>query len=119
MDWVWELFKDYVKKQLRRMRIYDPDESQLQETFIKVLSESTITILVQEPWQNAVRFKGLKREHVSKMMPLIENPTSYLLDNFGGGKFKINFHQGMNFIATINFKPEGEPKWREMPSIPF
>jgi len=119
MDWVWELFKDYVKKQLRRMRIYDPDESQLQETFIKVLSESTITILVQEPWQNAVRFKGLKREDVSKMMPLIENPTSYLLDNFGGGKFKINFHQGMNFIATINFKPEGEPKWREMPSIPF
>ena len=119
MDWVWLLYKDYIKKQLRRMRIYDPDESQLQETFIKVLSASTITILVQEPWQNAVRFKGFKRVDVPKMMPLIEDPTSYLLDNFGGGKFKINFHQGMNFIATINFKPEGEPKWLEMPSIPF
>jgi hypothetical protein len=119
MDWVWELYKDYIKKYLRRMRIYEPDESQLQETFIKVLSESTITILVQEPWQNAVRFKGLKRDDVSKMMPLIQDPMPYLLENFGGGKFKINFHQGLNFIATINFKPDGEPRWTDLPSIPF
>ena len=119
MDWLWELYKDYIKKYLRRMRIYEPKDEQLQETFIKVLRESTLTILVQEPWQNAVRFKGLHRDDVSKMMPLIHDPTSYLLERYGGGKFKINFHQGMNFIATINFKPEGDPKWLDMPSIPF
>lgn len=119
MDWVWELYKDYIKKYLRRMRIYDPDESLLQETFIQVLSESTITILVQEPWQNAVRFKGLKKDTISRLMPLISDPERYLLRIYGGGKFKLNFHQGMNFIATINFKPQGEPKWKDLPSIPF
>lgn len=119
MDWLWELYKDYIKKYLRRNRIYEPDEDTLQETFIKVLGVSTITILVQEPWQNAVRFKGLHRESVSEMMPLINDPSNYLFKRFGGGKFKLNFHEGMNFIATINFKPEGTPKWPDMPSIHF
>jgi len=53
MDWVWVLYKEYVTKYLRRMRIYEPDESQLQETFFQIMGESTVTILVQEPWQNA------------------------------------------------------------------
>jgi hypothetical protein len=52
-------------------------------------------------------------------MPLISDPERYLLRIYGGGKFKLNFHQGMNFIATINFKPQGEPKWKDLPSIPF
>jgi len=29
----------------------------------------------------------------------------------------VNFYQGMNFLATRNFKPEGEAKWREMPEL--
>ena len=51
------------------------------------------------------------------MGPLIEAPLEYLRANFGGGKFKINFYHGMQFIATINFKPEGPEIWRELPEL--
>ena len=119
MDWVWLLFKEYVQKYLRRSGIYEPDQDLLQDTFIQIMRETIVTVLVQEPWQNSVRFKGLAKYDSSEMMPLINNPEKYLLSNFGGGKFKLNFHQGMNFIATINFKPEGEPRWMDLPSIPF
>lgn len=119
MDWVWELYRDYIRKYLRRMKIYEPDENQLQESFIQIMNESTITILVQEPWQNAIRFKGLHKDRLTNLMPLIQNPDGYLFEKYGGGKYKLNFHQGMNFIATINYKPEGEPKWKNLPSIPF
>ncbi len=119
MEWVWELYKEYVKKQLKHSGIDHPTEAQLQNSFIGILSKSTVTVLVQEPWQNSVRFKGLAKYDVENMMPLLNDPMNFLVENFGGGKFKLNFHQGMNFIATQNFKPDGEPKWCDMPEIDF
>lgn len=119
MDWVWELYKHYVIKDLQRTGNEHPDEEELQSAFIRIMSESTVTVLVQEPWQNAVRFKGLAKYHAQQMMPLLKEPETYLLKNFGGGKFKLNFHQGLNFIATKNFKPQGEPKWKDLPDIGY
>ena len=74
-------------------------------------------LLVQEPVGNTVRFKPLAFYHADEMGPLIEAPLEYLRKNFGGGKFKINFYHGMQFIATINFKPEGPEIWRELPEL--
>lgn len=119
MDWIWDIYKDYVRKSLRRLKNYEPSEAQLQQAFIDIMSESTVSVLVQEPWQTGVRFKGLTKYTAADMMPLLANPDSFLLENFGGGKFKLNFHQGMNFIGTKNFKPEGEAKWRDMPDIGY
>lgn len=119
MDWVWELYKHYVIKDLQRTGNEHPGEEELQSAFIRIMSESTVTVLVQEPWQNAVRFKGLAKYHAQQMMPLLKEPETYLLKNFGGGKFKLNFHQGLNFIATKNFKPQGEPKWKDLPDIGY
>lgn len=119
MHWVWELYEDYTRKELRRRGVESPTQEQLQQTFIQLLSESTVTVLVQEPWQNAVRFKGLARYTIEGMMPLLRDPEAFLLEHFGGGKFKLNFHHGMNFVATINFKPEGEPRWQHLPDIGY
>jgi hypothetical protein len=52
-------------------------------------------------------------------MALINDPMSYLFERYGGGKFKLNFHEGWNFVATQNFKPEGEPRWVDVPGIDF
>ncbi len=49
---------------------------------------------------------------------MVLDPMGYLSERFGGGKFKVNFYRGMNFLATRNFKPEGEPKWMQMPELP-
>lgn len=119
MDWVWELYKNYVIKDLQRTGNENPTEEELQSAFIRIMSESTVTVLVQEPWQNAVRFKGLAKYNAQQMMPLLMEPENYLLEHFGGGKFKLNFHQGLNFIATKNFKPQGEPMWKDLPDIGY
>lgn len=119
MDWVWELYEQYVRKEWRRLGREHPADEELQSKFIEIMSESTVTVLVQEPWQNAVRFKGLAKYDAANMMPLLNDPVNFLLEHFGGGKFKLNFHQGLNFIATRNFKPEGEPRWIDLPDIGY
>ena len=116
MEWVWELYKGFIHKQLAGTG-EEPTDDAVQRAFTRTLGDSTVTVLVQEPWQNSVRFKALARYDWEEMTPLIEDPMNYLHEHFGGGKFKLNFHQGWNFIATQNFKPEGEPKWKDLAEI--
>ena len=119
MDWVWALYSKYIFKGLTNAGNKAPSDAELEAAFLKALSKSTITILVQEPWMNSVRFKGLHRDTVAHLTDLIHDPMTWLHTRFGGGKFKLNFHEGWNFVATQNFKPEGEPKWKDMPEIEF
>jgi len=116
MEWVWELYKEFIHKQLGAAGKESTDAA-VERAFMRTLGESTVTVLVQEPWQNTVRFKTLARYDWGEMTGLIEDPMNYLQERFGGGKFKLNFHQGWNFIATQNFKPEGEPKWKDLAEI--
>ncbi|MFQ5568838.1 MAG: hypothetical protein ACE5G0_04135 [Rhodothermales bacterium] len=119
MDWIWTLYKPYVEKQVARLGNMNPSDEELEEAFLKLLSESTVTVLVQEPWQNSVRFKGLARHHVIDRLDLVHDPMTYLVEHYGGGKFKLNFHRGWHFVATQNFKPQGEPKWMKLPEIDY
>lgn len=119
MEWVWILYKEYVNKQLKNSEEGTSSAEVVQDIFLKILAESTVTVLVQEPWQNSVRFKGLAKYDSNNMMELLNDPMNFLLKKFGGGKFKLNFHHGWNFVATRNFKPQGEPKWEKMPGIDF
>lgn len=117
MEWIWELFRKHVYKELARAGTENPTDEQVQDAFVEILREITVTVLVQEPWQNSVRFKALARYGPEEMAPLLHDPMTYLLEHFGGGKFKLNFHQGWNFVATQNFKPQGEPRWKDLPEI--
>lgn len=119
MEWLWPLFEPYVRKEFERRGHANPSAEDLQEAFVRTLGESTVTILVQEPWRGSVRFKGLARQPAADSFDLFNDPDGYLLDRFGGGKFKLNFHRGWNFVATQNFKPVGEERWRELPAIDF
>ena len=119
MEWLWPLFQPYIRKQFERNGRTDPTDEELQEAFIRLVGETSVTVLVQEPWRGSVRFKGLARYEATENFELLNDPMAYLFEKFGGGKFKLNFHQGWNFVATQNFKPEGEPRWKEMPEIDF
>lgn len=119
MDWVWEIYEGYIRKQLARDGLDAPTDTQLEAAFLKSLSASSVTVLVQEPWQNSVRFKGLERGTVAEKMNLLADPMTYLAERYGGGKFKLNFHEGWHFVATHNFKPEGAPRWQDAPAIDF
>jgi hypothetical protein len=30
----------------------------------------------------------------------------------------MNLHHGMHFVNTKNFKPAGEPIWKDLPELP-
>ena len=119
MEWVQKLYEPYVRRTLKWEDRYDLAPGELQQRFEIVFSQSMMTVLVQEPWHGTVRFKGLARYYVDEVGELLADPMVYLGEHFGGGKFKLNFHHGWNFVATINFKPSGTPKWEEMPGITF
>ncbi len=119
MDWMWPVFKEYVEKELEHEGVSNPTEDQKEAKFFETIATCGVTILVQEPWQGSVRFKTLARFKAADATELYSDPMKWLLDHFGGGKFKLNFHKGWHFVATQNFKPEGEAKWNDLPDLAF
>ncbi len=117
MDWVWTLYEKFVGKWMAERGNVNPTDDEIEEVFVHLLSRSTVTILVQEPWRGSVRFKKLGVLGPDTMFDIIRGPEAYLFDRFGGGKFKLNFHLGLHFVATQNFKPAGEPLWRDLPEM--
>ncbi len=115
--WIGKLLKPFLLKVLERKGDRQPNEADLQGAFVALWPDCSVKLMVQEPWMGTVRFKCLARYRSVELIPLVLDPMGYLRERFGGGKFKVNFYQGMNFLATRNFKPEGEPKWREMPEL--
>lgn len=119
MEWVRNLYEPYVRRTFKWERHHACTPVERQQRFEQIFSETMVTVLVQEPWHGTVRFKGLARYYADEIGMLITDPMAYLTANFGGGKFKLNFHHGWNFVATINFKTQGESKWEDMPGIDF
>lgn len=119
MDWMWPVFKEFVEKELEHEGISDPSEDQKEAKFFETIATCGVTILVQEPWQGSVRFKTLARFEAADATDLYSDPMKWLADHFGGGKFKLNFHKGWHFVATQNFKPEGEALWEDLPDLVF
>jgi hypothetical protein len=119
MEWVQKLYEPYVRRTFKWEQREDITSAEMQQRFEQVFSASLITVLVQEPWHGTVRFKGLAHCYADESGELIADPMTYLLTHYGGGKFKLNFHHGWNFVATINFKPQGTPKWQDLPGIDY
>ena len=119
MEWVRQLYAPYVRRTFKWENRQEMSAEDLQARFEQVFSESVVTVLVQEPWHGTVRFKGLAHYYADEVGDLLVDPMVYLFEHYGGGKFKLNFHHGWNFVATINFKPQGEPRWLDMPGMDF
>jgi len=115
--WVGKLLRPFLLELLERKGNRQPTETDLQAAFEALWPECSTKLMVQEPWMGTVRFKSLARYRPEEFEAMVLDPMGYLSERFGGGKFKVNFYQGMNFVATRNFKPEGDPKWREMPEL--
>jgi len=116
-QWAWELIEPYLKKNLSNRGAAHPTKKALLEEFARVWPDFSATILVQEPWMGTIRFKRLAKLPSGEMDALLEDPQKFIGERFGGGKFKMNFHHGMHFVNTKNFKPEGPPLWRDLPEL--
>lgn len=116
-SWVWKHFEEYVRKHLARHGKRDPSPEERRATLEAIWRESSATLLVQEPWMGTIRFKTLARLRGETAEEFLADPMGHIRSRYGGGKFKVNFHHGMHFVGTRNFKPEGEPRWRELPEL--
>ncbi len=115
--WCWELLEPYLRRNLASRGVDRPSRRQLLEEFARVWPEMTVTIGVQEPFAGTIRFKWLARLDAGTMGPFADDPEGWIAGRFGGGKFKVNFHHGLHFVATRNFKPAGEPRWQAAPEL--
>ena len=115
--WCWDLIEPYLKRNLVNRGIAHPTRRDILEEFVRVWPEFTATIGVQEPWAGTIRFKWLVRLPSSEMAPLLDDPAGWLGGRYGGGKFKMNLHHGMHFVNTRNFKPAGDPLWKDSPAL--
>jgi hypothetical protein len=115
--WCWELLEPYLRRTLLNHGVERPTRRQLLEEFTRVWPEFTATIGVQEPFAGTIRFKWLARLTVDEVGPFLDDPLGYLHERYGGGKFKMNLHHGLHFVNTKNFKPEGEPRWHDVPEL--
>jgi hypothetical protein len=116
--WAWALIEDYVDRSLEGRGTPSPTPRETLAEVARLWPDLSCTILVQEPWQGTVRFKRLLRLRGDAMRPLLEAPEAFIRERFGGGKFKLNIHHGMNFVSTKNFKPEGPSRWQGIPEVP-
>lgn len=115
--WAWVLLEPYVDRRLEACGLANPSPRQTLEELARLWSDLSCTLMVQEPWMGTIRFKRLLRLRGDEMRPFFEDPEGFLRERFGGGKFKMNLHHGMNFVNTKNFKPEGPPRWQAVPEL--
>ena len=116
-SWCWDLIEPYLTRNLLNRGIERPTRRQLLEEFARVWPECTATIGVQEPFAGTIRFKWLVRLGAGELEPFLEDPAGWIGARYGGGKFKMNLHHGLHFVNTKNFKPDGEPRWKDAPAL--
>ena len=116
-DWVWKLYEPYLRKEAERRGIARPSTGKLAKVLAEFWPDCSARLMVQEPWMGTIRFKPLAKYDARSVLSLVEAPEAHIREYFGGGKFKINFYHGMNFVATKNFKPDGPPVWKDLPAL--
>jgi len=114
MDWLWPLYKEHVRRVLEIPRGEPGVQSELQHRFLQSLAASTATLYVMEPVGDTIRFKGLGKWPLPSVPDLLSDPHAFIADQFGGGKYKVNFHDRLTFVGTHNFRTYGEEVWRTL-----
>jgi hypothetical protein len=116
--WAWVLLEDYAERSLGTRGVTATTPRDMLEAVARLWPDLSCTILVQAPWMGTIRFKRLLRLRGEEMRPFLDAPEAFIRERFGGGKFKVNFHHGLHFVNTKNFKPEGPPRWEAVPELP-
>lgn len=116
LEWVFGLFLPYFEKAHKRQSEPTPQGALLELAFFEFLSRATARLMVQEPWSGTIRFKLLAVYRGPEAYEFLRGAEKVIPDKFGSGKFKVNIYDGLHFVGTRNFKPQGLPElWRQLP----
>jgi hypothetical protein len=115
--WMWDMFREYVRKITRTASRGAMPEEEMKERFGAMRSDFEIKVLAMDKVGMTIYFRDLDVYPVRDVEKIVEDAEfiQFLFGHYGHGKFKINlYHQG-TFIATKNFEtPEGPETWREI-----
>ena len=118
--WVWKLFTGeaypYIRRTLKHQKGAPPTDEEIRGKFDEVYRHSTVKIMVIELVGMLLEFQELAIHPYgsAEFSGLMSDPFGSLSKRFGGGKYKISFYYGDQFVATQNFKVGGAPKWNMM-----
>jgi hypothetical protein len=117
--WLWEMFKEYVRKIRRTASTGAPEIAGIKLKYQSIFHEASVKILVEEKVGMIVVFNDLESRTTADLAGLMELNLlmAYLAKTYGHGKYKINLYHGLTFVATHNFKVEDTslPEiWREI-----
>jgi hypothetical protein len=116
-EWCWTLIEPYLRRNLQNRGVERPSRKEILGEFLRVWPEFTATIGVQEPHAGTIRFKWLARIPSAELEPFLTDPEGWIGERYGGGKYKMNLHHGLHWVNTKNFRPDGEPRWRQAPEL--
>ena len=116
MDWLWPLYQEHIHRRLNE-KPGEVAQSVLQDAFLRSLANSTATFYIMEPVGATIRFRGLGRWKLTEIPGFLSDPHAFLVEGWGGGKYKTNFHDGLTFVGTHNFRTWGEELWRDIPEV--
>ncbi|NIQ03925.1 MAG: hypothetical protein GWM98_29220, partial [Nitrospinaceae bacterium] len=109
-----QAFRDYYKPKLRRELKRDPTQEECDARFEEIYKTLRLTLLVGVYEGVVLYFYEIAQFTLEEFNTFRDHPEDYLLERFGGGNFKLNFYEGNSFIVTVNFKLDGEPKWKHL-----
>ena len=115
MDWLWPLYREHMERVLPAEVV--GDQELLKAAFFRMLSESIATLYVMEPHGDTIVFKALGQWPLATVPELLYDPNGFIDQGFGGGKYKVNFHHGIHFVCTHNFRTYSPSLWREMDEV--
>lgn len=118
-SWLWQMFKEYVRKIRRSASSGAPELHEMQEKYREIYPDASIKLLVEEKVGMIVVFNELETRTTAELEGLLEKEQlmNYLAETYGRGKYKINLYHGLTFVATRNFRVEEESlpeKWRDL-----
>ena len=120
-DWLFEMFKEYVRKIQRTASTGAPELADIKTRYANIYPKGSIKILIEEKVGMIVVFNDLESRETIALGDLLklENLMAYLEKHYGRGKYKINLYNGLTFIATRNFRvkldDESVPElWRDI-----
>ena len=112
--WLQDLLHEYGRREARRLHGRKPTEDEIQIEFLRILPQCVLRIMVVEPVGIAVAFRDLGTFEPEAMKRIVTDPQGFLAEQYGGGKFKLNFYYQDTFVATKNFVIEGPERWRAL-----
>ena len=112
---VWDLYKEHIKKFSHAMVKGMPTEDEMKATVLQILPEATVKILKMEKLGMVLQFHHMATYPAQEVATVpISGVKTFLVQRFGGGKFKINLYHGINFLSTKNFETDGPHLWKDL-----